>query len=415
MIMNKKSLIISLSVLLVLVLVCLIIYGNGKVEQGRDDIHVIFVPGLWTDENASEMYEAGLKEALPECQITVRKWQSNRLSWERAKLEADLLAGELAKEIFAMTDAERANLVLIGHSIGARVVVKAMADLNGFGMNIRRGVFLGAALPDDDESIPKALQASRCPCINISNRKDWVLSVIYSSIVGDYEECALGAYGSRAKYSEMSLIDVKIREQDDSSKTEEENVWDVLKKAIQKNIGNYQRHYVNLYFDELRATLDNDGLAKVLYPMMLPRRFTRMCNIWKTVSKSFGWEVRRHLLSRQLCIVNPSGVMVAVGDSEKIWRQFAKLKEQLMHADFCNNLKIDVMQDNVIDVEKVLPIDAIWETKETFDGWQLQKIKIGSTFRIVDPRDFIRASGREEKMRESFENIREQLTNGLLM
>ena len=336
-------------------------------EAAPDDVRVIFVPGIWSEDNAPQMYEAWLEQAFPEARVEVRQWKANRISWERIKLEADLFAGELAKEIYAMTDAERRNLILVGHSAGARVVVKAMADLNGYGMSIRRGVFLGAALPDDDASIPKALQASRLPCINISNRKDNVLAVIYSSIVGDFEECALGAYGSKVKYAEMSLVDVKIKEQDDATKSGD-NVWDVLKKIIQKNIDNYQRHYVELYFKELMSVLGDEELHNVLFPQLRMCRFSRKFNAWKTVAKSYGWELRRHSLSRQFCIVNPSGVMLAAGDGGSVRERFDELKREQMDADLRNNLIIEVLQDEKVEVEKVLPIDALWKNVEEFDG-----------------------------------------------
>ncbi|MBR6272185.1 MAG: DUF726 domain-containing protein [Bacteroidales bacterium] len=224
----KKSILCCLSVfLLVLIaIVCAWAYGYGMEAAEADELHVIFVPGLWTEDNAPEFYEKYLKEAFPGCRFTVKQWKSNRMSWENAREGADLLSADLAKEVYAMTETERRNLVLVGHSIGARVVIRAMADINGYGMNIRRGVFLGAAIPDDDESISKALNASRCPCINISNRKDNVLAVLYSSIMGDYEECALGAYGSRVKYPEMSLVDVKIKPKEEAQEPDE-NFWDI--------------------------------------------------------------------------------------------------------------------------------------------------------------------------------------------
>ena len=170
-----------------------------------------------------------------------------------------------------------------------------------------------------------------------------------------------------------------------------------------------------LYFDELKATLENDELVSTLYPTMKLRKFTKGFNLWSTVSKSFKWELKRHWLTRQLAIVNPAGVMVTVGDSNEIKAKYDELKRQLQDADLCNNLKINVMQEDEVTVEKVLPIDALWKTVDEFDGWQLQKSKYGGNYRIVDPRDFLRASGGEEKMRESFKSIRDHLTNGILM
>ena len=413
--MGKKAVVFLLLALLLVLFggLWLFVWGYGMEDTVPDDVHVIFVPGFWTEDNDPSMYERLLSDVFPESKVTVRMWPS-KSSWDRAKLQADLLAGELVKEIYAMTDAERGNLVLVGHSVGGRVVVKAMADLNGFGMSIRRGVFLGAALPDNDANIPKALQASIRPCINISNRKDCVLSVIYSSILGDFEECALGAYGSKVKYPKMSLIDVKMRERNEETLFAE-NVWDVLKIIIKNNLNNYQRHYVELYFDELKNVFENEEISSVLSPPLRMRRFSRKFDFWKTIAKSHGWELRRHSLSRQLCIVNSHGVMHVVGDSTTIRGMFEELKQELQDADLRNNINIVVKQDEHVEVEKVFPIDALWKTMDEYDGWMLQKLKIGNSFRIVDTRDYIRAAGSEEKMREAFKDIREQLTNGIMM
>ena len=414
--MGKKMVITSSLVVLAVLLVLLLlgIWGYGMAPEESADVHVIFVPGFWTEENAPESYEEWLREVFPDDSITVRQWRSNQTSWERAKLEADLFANELAKEIYAMKEEERKNLVLIGHSIGARVVVKAMADLNGYGMSIRRGVFLGAALPDDDENIPKALLASRRPCINISNRKDYVLSVIYSSIVGDHDACALGAYGSKVRFSEMSLIDVSVPVQKEDSQ-QAGRAWDIFKQLVLKNIWNYQKHYAELYFMELQEVLENEALANVIYPPHRMRRLSDKFDSWKTISKSHGWELRRHSWSRQLCIVNPKGILLTVDDSKSIKERFAELERQLTDADLRNNQEVIVMQDEKVEVEKVLPIDFLWVNIEEFDGWQLQKLKIGNSYRIVDPRDYLRAAGSGAKMRESFNSIREQLTNGIVM
>ena len=421
--------------LIVVSLVCLF-YKSENLEEADVGLKVIFVPGLWTEDNAPEIYEEYLKEVFPNADIMVKQWKSNRILWERAISDADLLADGLAKEIYAMSAAERRNLILVGHSLGARVVMHAMADLNLYGMSIQRGILLGAAMPDDDECIPKALMASNCPCINIVNRKDNMLSVIYGSRVADFGACALGAYGSKVKFPEMSLVEIKIAdntpvevddEEEGNAKIDEfkkfaqkfeegkklVQMFDDIKNIVQKNIGNYQKHYVDLYFDELKATLNSDELATILYPQISLGRFSRLFDSWKCVSKSYGWELRRNSFSRQFCIVNPAGVMTEAGPSAAIKGKFAELKRQLTDVDLWNNLEIKVLQDESITVEKVSSIDGVWETVEEFNGWLLQKS--GETFRIVDTRDYLRASGSEEKMRDSFNSIREQLTKGILM
>ena len=117
--MGKKAVVFVLLALLLVLSggLWLCIWGYGMEDAVPDDVHVIFVPGFWTEDNDPGMYERLLSDVFPESKVSVRMWPS-KSSWDRAKLQADLLAGELVKEVYAMTDTERENLVLVGHSVG---------------------------------------------------------------------------------------------------------------------------------------------------------------------------------------------------------------------------------------------------------------------------------------------------------
>lgn len=71
--------------------------------------------------------------------------------------------------------------------------------------------------------------------------------------------------------------------------------------------------------------------------------------------------------------------------------------------------KIQVLQDRPNPPVKI--IDVGWETLDSINGWRLQRSNTlfnGLVYRIVDPYDYQRANGNEEKMRTAFDCIKNQ-------
>lgn len=72
--------------------------------------------------------------------------------------------------------------------------------------------------------------------------------------------------------------------------------------------------------------------------------------------------------------------------------------------------RIQVLQDRPNPPVKI--IDVGWETLDSINGWRLQRSNTlfnGLVYRIVDPYDYQRANGSEEKMQEAFANIKKQI------
>ena len=71
--------------------------------------------------------------------------------------------------------------------------------------------------------------------------------------------------------------------------------------------------------------------------------------------------------------------------------------------------KIQVLQDRPNPPVKI--IDVGWETLDSINGWRLQRSNTlfnGLVYRIVDPYDYQKANGCEEKMRAAFDGIKDQ-------
>lgn len=95
--------------------------------------------------------------------------------WFVAHENAKKVAHDLAKSIAAMPKYKRENMTLIGHSLGAYVVIKTLASLSGRHMKIANAVLLGAAVDNNDPSITAARRATIGSIDFTQNTSDWGL------------------------------------------------------------------------------------------------------------------------------------------------------------------------------------------------------------------------------------------------
>jgi pimeloyl-ACP methyl ester carboxylesterase len=207
---------------------------------------IIFVTG-WNPLGQSHDSETGqLKEIFPDSKIIVHHWDCQSeffIDWLNS---SDAEAEKLTAQLLGMTEEERNNTILIGHSLGGRVVIKAMADLSGRQMQIRQGIFLGAAIPDNDPDIAAAINASIHPNLNFYNRRDYVLrhAFFVHSVKQKTREFAIGAYGYALPCRKDRLYQIKIV--DDSPASNQEGYIGLLKN-----------HYLKNYLDSLKLHLKN--------------------------------------------------------------------------------------------------------------------------------------------------------------
>ena len=132
---------------------------------------VIFVYGWSGDKRAPDARPA-LEKIFPGYRITLWGWDARSWRFPKAETSAEAEAVKLAGELAKLPREEREKIILVGHSLGARIVIKAMARLSESELYIDRGIFLGAAIPDDDPAIAAAITASRRSNINIYHPQD---------------------------------------------------------------------------------------------------------------------------------------------------------------------------------------------------------------------------------------------------
>ncbi len=361
--------------------------------------YIIFIPGFKTKEVPSEDYSKHIRELFSDSEIEVHKWESNWsvLDWSRTVKIADLSTEIIVEKIERMSVEKRHDLVLIGHSLGGRIAIRALAKLSENSMQIKRGIFLGAAIPDDDPDIEKALKATRLPCINISNREDYVLRNIYG-MAGEEAfdsnlKCALGAYGCHVKHPKAALLDysIPITSSDKNRGT----------------IDKYENHMASCYFAELGILLTSRQYGEYANPISHIRKASLEKGNWDMNNDFHGWRMFQNSYSKQCKIVSPWGNTLLIDEYYKAEEYYTLIKNDIEKTELANSVTITI--DNEEPPTKVIfvPNDP-WNTEEEFCGWLLQHKK-RETYRIVDNRDYQRLHGSKETVLKQFDSIKRQL------
>lgn len=141
---------------------------------------VCFFPGWNTNNVPQDEQLLFLKERFPFAEIKVRYWDSKR-EWNTARKNADRFGKNIGDELATLSESELQTLVLVGHSLGGRVVVRALAHLSDHQKMARRAILLGAAIDQSDQEILKATHAVMTPIANYYNPKDATLKILYQA------------------------------------------------------------------------------------------------------------------------------------------------------------------------------------------------------------------------------------------
>lgn len=157
---------------------------------------VFFVPGWRTGNSSRAGCVRIMRDVWPGYDISVKSWES-KTALADAVDNAAVKAEELKKELAAMPEARRKNLVLAGHSLGAAVVLDVLVFLAENNMKIAEAALLGAPVAADDPKLLKAMDAVQGKCFNVAFTGDTLLKFLYSFKASGLP---LGVGGSRIKH-----------------------------------------------------------------------------------------------------------------------------------------------------------------------------------------------------------------------
>ena len=150
-----------------------------------------FLPGWNSDGKLHDDDICRLKNALHSDSIVVKNWDSLD-SWENAVANAGRSAIALTDEITKMGRSQQKDLILVGHSLGAKIVVDIMAELSDRNIPIQKGILLGPAISADDGNLKRAAQCSQL--IVVRGEDDQVLKYFYPLVSNG--NAAIGDKGS---------------------------------------------------------------------------------------------------------------------------------------------------------------------------------------------------------------------------
>lgn len=126
-----------------------------------------------------------LKRAFPLAKVHVRRWKSNLLNFLLARSNADRAAQKLATELGSMSQASLSQLALVGHSLGGRLVLKALSQLAQSCPNKKIGAatVAAAAIRGNSQEIHRAANTLKSELTIISNKFDPLLALGYRLFV----------------------------------------------------------------------------------------------------------------------------------------------------------------------------------------------------------------------------------------
>ena len=152
----------------------------------KDSIRTVwYFPGWMRGKSDHSDNIMSLKRAFPNAGIQVRPWESNLLNFLSARSNADRAAKELAAELENMSQGFLAQLALVGHSLGGRLVLKALSQFAQSCPNKRIGAasIAAAATPTDLPEIRRAAGVLNSELMIISNKFDPLLDIGYRLFV----------------------------------------------------------------------------------------------------------------------------------------------------------------------------------------------------------------------------------------
>ena len=283
-----------------------------------------YVPGWMRTKEPEELAWNSFTNVFSASETSFRKWDGNQL-WPTAAKNADLEAVKLADEIKKMPEGRRARLTLVGHSLGGRIVARALAKLSLDGVKIKRGILLAPAIPANDFELQKMGLGSKEPLIVLANPDDITLKYVYT-IAGGEDGPAYGA--SAAFKTPKNVKEIRVPE-DITKNTVIDAFWGRFDAV--KEIAN---HHASFYFEELSRVLDGKESkgVRVMVPQDKINFEWKVMDAgvwWDILDEKDGWKLERNIVTGHCRILNPGKIRVAWGEREKMEKAFKKVKSQL--------------------------------------------------------------------------------------
>lgn len=285
---------------------------------------VWFLPGWHRAEKPAEGVIECVERAFPEANVVFKSWDGDNALWPLAVDSADKESWRFAFEIATMPPEERANLTLVGHSLGGRITARVLARLSEHGMKVRQAVLMGAAIPSNDPDLAKMGLASELPVLAVCNPADHTLRYVYAMMGGE-GAVAFGANGTLAPCTNV------VEYVTPTNITREVDLGEKWAKATAlKDIAN---HHEKFYIDYARRVLDGEAPSgKVMVPQGFPGVDGHVMDSmiwWDVLDSSGGWKLEKNKVTSHCRIIDPEKLRTAWGREAEMRAAFEKVKQQL--------------------------------------------------------------------------------------
>ena len=109
---------------------CIMVAMMSFALVGMPQERVIYVPGWHRCHRGADEAFCAVQTTFPGTIVSTYDWDGN-CRWKNARTNADAAAAKLAGELMSMPNDKLSQLTLVGHSLGARIIVRALAKLAG--------------------------------------------------------------------------------------------------------------------------------------------------------------------------------------------------------------------------------------------------------------------------------------------
>ena len=285
---------------------------------------VWFIPGWLRAEKPAEGIVKCVSNAFPTAQVEFKAWDGDNIVWPLAVDSADKEAWRFAFEIATMPAEERANLTLVGHSLGGRIIARVLARLAEHGMKVRQAVLMGAAIPSADPDLATMGRASELPVLAVCNPDDITLRYIYATIGGE-KGVAFGANGTLAPCDNVVEC---VTPTNLTHEVEIDAKW--AKSSVLKRIAN---HHEKFYIEYTRRVLSGEEPSgKVMVPQGFPTVEGRVMDSeawWDVLDSVGGWKLEKNKVTGHCRIIDSDRNRTACGREDEMRAAFAKVRRQV--------------------------------------------------------------------------------------
>jgi len=285
---------------------------------------VWYVPGWMRTQEPQEGVLPAMTNAFPNANVVFKPWDGDKAVWPMAVESADKEAWRLAFEVATMPEAERAELTIVGHSLGGRITARVLARLAEKGLRVRQAVLMAAAIPYEDADLEKMGAGSELPVVAVCNPDDVTLRYVYALVGG--EPCA--AFGANGTLRPITNVVERVTPADITERVEIDRSW--AKNQTLKDLANHHALFYLQYLKALREGAKPSGV--VMVPQAWPAVEHKVVDAgiwWDVMDETGGWKLERHKLTKHFRILSDKSMCVAWGDEESMRRSFEKVRRQI--------------------------------------------------------------------------------------